>query len=471
MEFTPMDAAQYRALSRDEFVARRNVVIDLLNAETLPEGIDLDNLLAEADIIDAEVKKRNALEAARSKVSAHLDDAVVAQRQRAAQSVLAGEGNKVASTRSTGEVRDVTDLTGYTDSQEYRAAFARHILHQERMSGEVRAKALQSRANTPVVINADYTNMTDTFSNMNSGLVVAPMTLSNEVIREAREAGVIFPKVTQTSEQGQYGVSELDLIVTGAWIGDKEVSPYHGDYDPEVFNWTWHQFEARFSRTMLAEAVMRGEYKAQLAPALAECYANAMDAAVLSGNGTSQPKGIINDVRLVGSDGNGKGGADQKAKALVVDVTEDDVNDWKFWASLLWTEGFNRMYRNKGELVIADGTWGNHIAVLHDDNNRPITDMDMLQREPAMRLRGVGLVDTVANDLLPSFDTANVGDIIGVYGNFTNYVMNFQPGLPLNTVSWDDHETNTHKTKMLLAADGRVANPFGWLLLRKGKSA
>jgi hypothetical protein len=49
--------------------------------------------------------------------------------------------------------------------------------------------------------------------------------------------------------------------------------------------------------------------------------------------------------------------------------------------------------------------------------------------------------------------------------------MNIQPGMQLSTVSWDDHETNTHKTKVLTAMDGRVSNPFGWVILKKGPSA
>ena len=49
--------------------------------------------------------------------------------------------------------------------------------------------------------------------------------------------------------------------------------------------------------------------------------------------------------------------------------------------------------------------------------------------------------------------------------------MNFQPGMPLSTVTWADPETNTHKTKVLTAMDGRVSNPFGWLIIKKGPSA
>jgi hypothetical protein len=87
-----------------------------------------------------------------------------------------------------------------------------------------------------------------------------------------------------------------------------------------------------------------------------------------------------------------------------------------------------------------------------------------------MTLRG-NAVDTVPNTLIPDFDSAEVGDVFAIYGNLRNYTLNTQPGMPLSTTSWDDHDTNTKKTKVLMACDGRVTNPFGWLLLKKKASA
>ena len=109
--------------------------------------------------------------------------------------------------------------------------------------------------------------------------------------------------------------------------------------------------------------------------------------------------------------------------------------------------------------------------MLHDDNNRPIALMNPLTEEQRLTLRGVGPVDTLPNGIMKSFDDAEVGDVIGIYGNLKNYTMNVQPGMPLTTTSWDDHETNLHKTKVLTAMDGRVSNPFGWVVLKKGPSA
>lgn len=473
--FETFTAAQYRALDLDAFEARKQEVMGLLNSEELPEGVTDEMLYAEADLIEADAERR-------SKANKLFNTKVAA--------VAAGAGNVVATSepearedaKPSFQARSREAGESYTDTVEYREALANHIARKAPMPGSVIAKAIQSRANTPVTLNEGFTNMTDpTFSNTYSTLIVMPSTLSEEVQKEVRETSVLFPKVNVTNYQGQLAVSEYDLQVTGSWIGDKEVSPYQYDYDPEVFTWGAYQFEARFARSFLAQALMSDTYIRQLAPALAECYANAMDQAVYDGSGIGQPRGIVTDLRLLGSDGLGidstladfytQRTGTGKGRALVIEVNEDQIDDWKFWSTILYNTKFNRYYRGKGELIIADGTWGNHVNVLHDDNNRPIALMNPLTEEQRLTLRGVGPVDTLPNGIMKSFDDAEVGDVIGIYGNLKNYTMNVQPGMPLTTTSWDDHETNLHKTKVLTAMDGRVSNPFGWVVLKKGPSA
>lgn len=479
--FRSYTAAEYRALDNDAFSARCDEVSSLIESGELPEGVTIETLSAELDMIKAERNLRSLAEA---------------DRQARAAAVATGAGRIIATDEpekrelpkdevapTKHEIRDVTDLRGFSDSIEYRRALANHVLRKVPMPRDLLQKALQERADAIAVdFPETFSNMTDpTFNNTITSLIVVPTTLSEEVQKEMRETSVLYPKVNITTYQGQLAVSEYDLQVQGMWIGDKEVSPYQGDYDPEIFTWGWHQFEVRFARTFLAQALMTNTYVSQLAPAIAECIANEWDFVTYKGDGVTQPRGIINDLRLLGPDGKGFVDKDQpfytqrtgtgQGRALVVEVTEEQIDDWKFWSTILYNPLFNRLYRGRGELIIADGTWGNHVNVLHDDNNRPITLMNPLVQEERLTLRGVGPVDTLPNHIMPDFDSAEVGDIIGIYGNMKNYTMNIQPGMTLSTVSWDDHETNTHKTKVLTAMDGRVSNPFGWVIFKKGPSA
>ena len=472
MEFTLFTSAQYRALDSDAFSKREKDVYAVIDGGELPEGVTLDDLNNELDMIEAEKSfrsKRNRVFNAKVEAVANGAGTVLASNGETEK-----EDRSMPKQESTFSARSREAGDKFSDTIEYREALANHVLHRTPMPGHMMAKVIQERTTTAVSMNDSFTNMTDpTFSNQFTSLVAVPASLSDEIIQELKEQSGLYERVNQLSVQGQYSVSEADLTVNFSWIGDKEISPYQSDDDPEVFNWTWHQLEARFARTMLAEALMRDNYKSLLAPALVKGYADAMDAAILRGNGSTQPKGILTDVRLLGSDGLGKtttGTPATVGKALVIYVTAEDIDSWEFWAKLLFNPSFNRMYRQSGEWIMSDALWGLHIDSLKDDNNRPISKFNPLDEDTPMRLRG-NVVNTVADTVLPDFESATTGDILAVFGDLKNYTINIQPGMPLTTVSWSDHETNTNKTKVLLACDGRVHNPYGWVILKKAASA
>ena len=80
-------------------------------------------------------------------------------------------------------------------------------------------------------------------------------------------------------------------------------------------------------------------------------------------------------------------------------------------------------------------------------------------------------VEKVNDAILPDFDTASPGDVVAIYGNMKDYLVNTQPGMPLTTKRWVDEDTNTEKIKSLVALDGKVLNPYGFILIKKKASA
>lgn len=454
--FEAYNAEQYRALDDAAFELRKSEVIDLMNAETLPEGVTDEMLYAEADLIEADTKRRNK---------------AVALRNAKVEKVI--ETAKTVEATPTPQVREsgfkAVSEARYTDTAEYRKALAKSIATRTPMDAGILAKARQERAaGDPIAVNfADgFTNMTDpTFTTTVSTAAPIPLTLSEEIVRVRKEFGLIHPLVSETHYQGGYAIPVSDLSVDYHWINDKQVSPYQYDENPEVVSFTWHQLEARFARTFLAEALMSDNYKQLLAPAMAEGYGRAMDAAILGGNGTTQPLGIINDPRVIDQTPSAGTG-----KAVVVEAGADDLADWTWWVKLLYKPEFNRLYRGDGTFLIGDSTFGTYIETLKDDVNRPLAKFDPLNDEAPLKIRGNRVV-TLPNNLLGDFDSASTGDVVAIYGNLRNYALNFQPGMPLNTVSWDDNETNTHKTKVLTAVDGKVVDNNGWVIVTKKAGA
>ena len=458
MEFTPMSAAEYRALDTAAFEQRRQAVIDLMNAETLPEGVTDEMLLAERDLILADVERRNR---------------VADLRNAQLTAVSAGAGTVIAS--SEPETRSSVVETGgrfFTDTPEYRRALAQHLNRQAPMPADMLSRAFaEYRDGTPIAVTvADaYSNYTDPLGVPTLNGVPMPVTFVQEVAREMKNYGGLDQKVNRTSFQGGVAVSEQELVGEAMWINDKQVAPWNPD-SMQTFTFSAWQIEYRIARSLLAQAMMTENFT-NVAPMVANEISRAINAAIYGGDGNGKPRGIISDTRLLGTGTAGQSGY-VAPKATIVEVSAADMADWAFWASVQYK--LNSAYRGRGEWVMADSTWAQYVSVLRDDNHRPIANFmgtyNALNESytPAIGTRPVNLLD---DGIADGFDAASVGDIIAVFGDLKGYTLNTQPGMPLTTLSWDDHDNNLHKTKVSMACDGRVTNPFGWLLLKKKASA
>ena len=455
--FETFNAAQYRALDDAAFEQRKSQVIELMSAETLPEGVTDEMLYAEADLIEADTQRRNKAVALRK-----------AKVEKVVEAAPVVESNKPAEKRESG-FKAVSEAS-FTDSIEYRRALANHIAHVAPMSNDFMAKAVRERqsraAGDPIAVSfADgYTNVTDpTFAQTVSTSPLMPLSISDEIIQERSEAGVLQSKVNVTYFPGGYAVPISDLTVDFHWINDKQVSPYQYDSDIQTVLFGYHQLEARFARTFLVQALLSDNYKQILSPKFTEGYGRAIDSAIIGGTGSTngQPLGILKDPRVMDqTSGAGTG------KATVIEASSDDLTDWKFWNKALFKGDFNRLYRTDGEWIIGDSTFGTYLLSLHDEVNRPLVRQDLRNADAMASLFG-NTINVMPNTILPDFDTAATGAVIAIFMNPRNYTLNFQPGMPISTVSWDDHETNTHKTKVLTAVDGRVIDNNGIIVITK----
>ena len=120
---------------------------------------------------------------------------------------------------------------------------------------------------------------------------------------------------------------------------------------------------------------------------------------------------------------------------------------------------------------MAQSTWDTYIATMADNNNAPVSvGYNPVTGDEIKRIIGRG-VSCVESDILPDFDAASAGDVVAIFGNWNDYAVNVQPGMPLTTKRWIDDDNNLEKTKCLVALDGKVLDPYGFVLLKKKASA
>ena len=78
-------------------------------------------------------------------------------------------------------------------------------------------------------------------------------------------------------------------------------------------------------------------------------------------------------------------------------------------------------------------------------------------------------VETVEEDLIKDFDTATEGDVIAIFGRLSDYMVN--SNMQITATKWRDEDNNVIKNKLLMYADGKVADPYGFILVKKGAAA
>lgn len=414
-----MSAEQYRALNAEELTQRRDAVVAALEGDV---ELDMEQVRSELNIIEGEYERRNA--------------AVALRNQRAA-AVLGGAGNLVDKTEPQ-QQRAADPL----DTAEYRGAFFDFVKNGT-MSAELRA------GTTDVSIADGYTKTSDVAPQI-------PTTMGTQIIQKMEEYGLIWNKVRKLAVKGGLWFRVVDLDVEATWIDESNVSNYQKVENKDKISFSFFELECRMSQSLLAGATTFDDFQALFVPAIAKAMVKAIEASIMKGDGTTQPLGILNDTNV-------------STKGTVIELTAEQFADWKSWHKNVWAK-VPTAYRT-GEWTMAQSTFDSYIATMSDNENAPVSiGYNPVTGDEVRRLIGRE-INCVENYILPDFDTAAAGDVVAIFGDWNNYAVNTQPGMPMTTVKWVDHETNTEKTKCLVALDGKVLDPYGFVLIKKKASA
>lgn len=320
------------------------------------------------------------------------------------------------------------------ESAEYREAFRAYVCRGVEMPAEFRAGNANNTADTGAAI---------------------PMTIMNEVINTVRKRyGNLYSKVRKTSVPGGVKIPVGSLTATFRWITESTVSPRQKAGSLGSITFDYNQCELRIATTWLANLLTLSAFEAELTKIIAIAYLQAMDTAIVKGSGDGAPLGILNDARVTN----------------VVTMTAAKMSNWKDWRKDFFAQ-LPLGYRS-GEFIFANSTVETYLQTMSDDNNNPVfyqatglvvEDGDAAEPRGRFFGREISLVEP---DILPDFDTANANDVIGIYWQPEEYMVNENFGFTM--IRYFDQETNEWVDKALTVVDGKVLNPAGYFLIKKG---
>lgn len=319
-------------------------------------------------------------------------------------------------------------------------------------------KAFMNYAQTGTPIPESLVKRDGMPANTNTLGATIPTTVLNEFINEIRKVyGNLYAKVRKLNIQGAVKVPIAQLQATFKWITESTVSPRQdGGEINDFVEFSYNMAEIRVSQTLLSSIVTIDLFEREIVRIMLIAYMQAMDTGIVRGTGNGQMLGILNDPRVL-------------ATGNVVEMSATDISDWTKWRKNFFAK-LPLGYR-AGEFIFPIGTVDAYLETMADANNNPIfrqatglevNDGDRPNPNGRFFGRDISLVEP---EIIPDFDTARSGDVIGIFWQPLEYAINTNMAFGMRR--WFDEDRNEWVNKMLTVVDGKVLNPMGFWLIKK----
>lgn len=323
-------------------------------------------------------------------------------------------------------------------------------------------KAFMKYAQTGEAIPANLIQRDGMPANTNTLGATIPTTVLNEFINEIRVVyGQLYDKVRKMNIKGGVKVPIAKLQAEFKWITESTVSPRQdGGEIKDYVEFSYNMAEIRVSQTLLSSIVALDIFEREIVRIMLIAYRKAMDSGIINGTGEGQMLGILKDPRVMNQ-------ADH-----IIEMTASDIGNWTAWRKKFFAK-LPLGYR-KGEFIFSLATVDAYLETMADNNNNPIfrqaTGLEVNDgdsKNPNGRFFGRN-ISIVEPDIIPDFDSAEAGDVIGIFWQPEEYAINTQ--MEFGMKRWFDEDRNEWVNKMLTIVDGKVLNPKGFYIIKKKAS-
>lgn len=398
-------------------------------ANTTEDVKELRSISSELDAVNGEITELRAM------IDAMPDDPIPGAQptgeQRAASpvgapNILATYGVQGGQTPAQQRSEEPDDVYG---TREYRTAFM-EFCRSGKVTPELRADAMTTAADVSAVI---------------------PTTILNEVIRKVTEYGQVFNRVRKLAIKGGVTIPILSLKPTATWIGEAATSEKKKVQANTNISFSYYGLECKVSTSLLADTVTLAGFESVITDLIVEAMIIALDSAIIKGDGTGKCLGITEDTRV--------------PAAQKVTLLSSEIADWVTWKKKVFAK-MPLKYKAGASFFMASGTFEGYIDGMVDANGQPIGRINYgIVDGPQERFGGKEVI-LVEDDIIANYDDAAVGDVIGVYCNLKNY--GFNSNMQMTMFRYFDHDTNEWVDKAILICDGKLIDPNGVVIIKKG---
>ena len=386
--------------------------------------------LTEAEIaaLETEVtalqEERAALQAAAEKRKALLEKIANGEP-------VEGDGGETAPVNVLRNFKPTENSDGDGDkygSMAYRKAFMQYVCRGAKIPAEYRADAVSKTTDVGAVI---------------------PTTVLNQIVEKLESTGMILALVTRTAYKGGVGIPVSTVKPVATWVNEGAGSEKQKkDIKKDgMITFAYHKLRCAVAVSLEVDTMAMSAFETLLINNIVEAMTKAIEQAIIDGDGTGKPKGILQETPADGQT------IDSAAPA---------------YADLINAEAaLPQAYENGAVWCMSKKTFMQYYG-LTDANGQPIGRVNYgIDGKPERTLLGRPVV---CCDYVKSYAaTLAAGTAFAFLFNFKDYVLN--TNYAMGVKRYEDNDTDDTVTKGIMLADGKVVDKNSLVVIQKLKAA
>lgn len=395
-------------MTREEFLAEKSTLLH-----------DMRSLLNGGDLKGAE-KKKQEMEVLEERFA---DEA----RQTAnLRSELGADSTKTLENIKNGDVKMNNVETGL-NSLEYRNAFMNYV-----QQGVV-SEALRN----------DATTTTST-----AGAVI-PTVVLDRIIAKLEAESVMYNLVTKTNYKGGLSIPTVSVKPTASWVNENAGSEKKAITTGSI-TFAYHKLRIAIAASLEVETMSLSAFETFVVNLIGTAMANAIDTAIISGNGTSQPLGILNNAS----------GKQAVVSGQLLTVAKGAGLSYSVLCNA--EAALPSQYESGAVWIMSKKTFMSFMGMV-DDDGQPISRVNYgLGGKPERYLLGreVAISDKVSDFVAsPSADTT-----FACIVNPKDYILNIN--LNLTVKEYEDNDNDSTVRKAIMLVDGKLVDNGSLVVLK-----
>lgn len=308
------------------------------------------------------------------------------------------------------------------DSIEYRKAFMNYVTK-----------------GTP--IPAQYVNAVTETGDVTP---VIPTTTLNRIVEELENECELLTLITRTSYKGGVSIPTSDVVPTASWVAEGTGSTVQKSGVNGTITFAYHKLRVAVAMTLEVETMSLSAFESKFIRDVTRAMNKALTAAIVSGNGTGKPKGILAETPVSGQ---------------VIELANGMPVDYQTLVDM--EAALPAAYENGAYYFMTKKTFMKFVGMV-DDNGQPVARVNYgIGGKPERTLLGRAV--KMLDDYMASYTAQTADTVIAFIFRPADYTLNTNLNITVKT--YEDNDTDDKITKAVMLVDGKVVDKHSLVTL------